>query len=572
MSVRGAGVGVALTLVLALSGASGGVYDDVTAWWHLDDYGSSGPVGSADEIRDQRTWGAVGSYKATSLMGTPEWTAVAPTQGPGGGQVLGGRGMEFTPAVSGGVVTAPDGYLVSNLTLSGDATLVTRFRWDGIADAGQPIGWLYNNAHGANAGWLFGLNGANGEPRAYRYPQNNAQVGWTTQTDTWYDMAVTFESTGASSANVTFYRWEEGGAFQQSAPIAVNWDLGLTGSGTLVGSEAVSGGNARKAFDGTVENLAVWNRALSAADIHEAFGYSDATWSIGIDNGSNDDLRLEGQTDADYTVGEPWHEMRRAVSTGATDANVHFTLSADEANLAHVFHLDVHGTGGGSPLDLDVQVNGQSLGIRTVAGTSDQVYLVPASILSSGGNTLTLQRVGGTAAYVSWDWMELGGAWQVGYDDDGHAEFSHEGAAPDDFYVTDPNWLHLERAIIPTDPDINLHFFLSDELAQPQFPGMTYYYTTEILSQGGGTHPFDILLNGVGVANILASPDGTVVQVGLPWSLLQAGENVITLSYIDSTGNIVFDYHRMEIMPEPTTMTLLGLGGLALLRRRRRKR
>ncbi|NQT51846.1 PEP-CTERM sorting domain-containing protein, partial [bacterium] len=130
----------------------------------------------------------------------------------------------------------------------------------------------------------------------------------------------------------------------------------------------------------------------------------------------------------------------------------------------------------------------------------------------------------------------------------------------------------LERALTPTDPDINLHFFLSDALAGQPFDGMTYYYTTEVISQGGGPHPFDVLLNGALVAHIAASLDHTVISLGLPWALVQGGENILTLRYTDSVGNIQFDYHNLQMLPEPTTMTLLGLGGLALLRRRRKER
>ncbi|NQT51847.1 PEP-CTERM sorting domain-containing protein [bacterium] len=553
--------------------ATAGVYDDVTAWWHLDRADSGTP--GATDVEDQRFWGTAGSYDSTSVHGTPTWTTAVPAQGPGGGPVYGQRGMEFSPTGASPNVTM-DGYRVSNLTLTGDATLLFRANWDGIV-AGQSWAWIYNNAHTFQGGWLLGLN-ATGNPAAFRVGSASTSPGWTTTPGTWYDMAVTMESTSPTSADVTFYRWADGGTFQKSSTNSVNWNLSSVGAGTIIGAETTgTGGNAAKAFDGTMENMAVWNRALSEADIHEAFGGSGALWSIGIDNGSFDDMRHEGQVDATYTIGEPWHEMRRAVTTGTTTANVHFTPpdgpdgdtdpDAYFSALPYVFHLNVHGGTGG---EINVSLNGKSLGTKATSSGADLFWLVPAGSVIAGANTLSIQNTG--SATVSWDWMELGGAWQVGYDDNSHAEFSHEGAAPDDFYVTDPNWQHLERAIIPTDPDINLHFFLSDELAQPQFPGMTYYYTTEILSQGGGTHPFDILLNGVGVRNVLASPNGTVVQVGLPWSLLQAGENVITLSYIDSAGNIVFDYHNLQMLPEPTTMTLLGIGGLALLRRRRRRK
>ncbi len=572
-----------VTVILVASPAVGSVYDDATAWWHFD-MADSGVITNANDIRDQRNWQTPGGYKATAVHGTLEWTNAAVVS-PGGGQNFGGRSLEFNPLVSGTNVQ-PDAYQVDNLTLTGSSTVLTRFKWDGYT-SDESTAWMYNNAFhygdptvAGNGGFLFGIAGSGNDLR-YLFGNQGVVSNLSVTPGTWYDAAFVLTDNG-SADKAEFYLWGEGGALQHETYNVNHISTAIGPNTTIVGGESTSttptGGNAKKAFDGQMNHLAVWNRAISEEEVNEAFGYSPPGWTLGLDNSSNLDLRLESETDADYTVGEPWHEMRRAVTGGNNEATVNFdmTVNAQQPALPFVFHLDNTATGGGQPVDVSVSVNGTSLGTHTVQDNSDQNWWVPANVLQDGTNSLTIRYESGPGSYTSWDWMQLAGSWQVGYDDNSQAEFSQEGTVPSDFYITDPNWKHLERAVSSGSPSTFLHFTLSDELANSP-DKFAFLYTTEVISQNPSSgNPFDVLINGYLLGSVSAQPNNTVLSFEIPSAWLSAGDNVIALDYQLDTGWTQFDYHRLEVMliPEPATFLVWLLGGLCLfgcVRRRRRR-
>jgi len=581
---RAASVWIAAGVVLGLAcGATAGVYDDVKAWWHLD-LADSGVITNAGDIRDARDWFNPGGYKATSVQGTPEWTTAVPSQGPGGGQIYGGRGMDFTPAVDTGGNVTPDGFHVSGtdgLALAGDATLLFRLNWRGYP-SDQTSTWIYRNAYGADQGWLFGLVGADASPALLRY-RTATQGGslmpttaWETEENTWYDLAVVVDENG-SNDTVTFYRWEQGSEFQKATfNVNANFDA-ISGLSTSIGFESTSGINGRKSLDGIIENLAVWDRALSESEIHEAIGSPDPLWSLGIDGDSNVNFNNESSAGNDYTIGEPWGKLSRALTQyGNSQVDIHFDASAEQAALPYVFHLDTDGCRNPG-LPATVLVNGQPLVAQQVVSNTDYQWYVRPELLQTGTNTLSLRYdgpyigYGDGGTYATWDWLELGGSWQIGYDNGTSTEFSSEHDVADDFYVTDPNWKHFEQAVSLAEPDTYIHFFLSDEIAEHSF-----LLSFEALWAENNQTAFDVLLNGTTIRS--SAGDLGLYQVPIDWHsrLMESGENILQFHFTDPRADhrwIIWDWVRLEVqgdrLPEPTSLSLLGLGALALLRRRR---
>lgn len=349
---------------------------------------------------------------------------------------------------------------------------------------------------------------------------------------------------------VEFYAWKEGG----NLVYRKYNNNGITNSinpspYTIIGSEnhvnSYGTGNNIKSFKGEVNHLAVWNRALSFAEVNEAFGHPQPLFQIGLNNGSPFDLRPESETDADYIPGDPWHTMRRAVTAGLPEATIRLPLTGAQRRLPYVFHVET-GTDG-QAAGLELIVNGATNEMRTASNGSHLYWYVTTNLLASGTNTFTLRYAAGPSPYVSFDWLELAGSWQVGVEDNSQTEFIIESSAPDDYFVSDPNWMHLERALSSGDTNVMVHFTLSPELAAKQ----RFRYTTRIISQGDRTnHFFSVEFNGAPLGSYSPVPDGTYLSYVLDRSRVKAGDNVFKVRY-DSpyVGWLQFDFHRLEVLP-----------------------
>lgn len=569
-----------VSLVLFTAGLAGGpvratagVYDTSAAWWHFDYDADTDTMADLDEIRDQRDWGTAalkgtGGKHATTIRGFsggPRWTNSAAFR-PAGGQEYGGKSLLFQTAVDPANSNCwPDTFLVSNLGLAGSATLVTRFRWDGYPTEIEKMSWLYNNAleWGTFRGWLFGVQ-SNAYPRLTLYTQRaTLQMDVAVTNGVWYDVALVLTDGNAASITndtVEFYLYHPTGglSYRKYTTTVITNSIGT--GGTTVGCEAsttgYANGNARKAFIGALNHLAVWNRALTFAEVSEALNSPQPLFQIGLNNNSVADLRPESETDAAYLPGDPWHTMRRAVTATYTDATVKLPLSAAQAKLDTVFHVET--STDGTAAGLSLIVNSTTNAPQTAAPNKDLYWLVTTNMLVTGTNTFSLHYASGPSPYISFDWLELGGSWQVGYEDDSQAEFIIESGAPDDFFVADPNWMHLERAITSGDTNVNVHFALSAEMASKYF----FTYTTRITGQGpGGTnHAFSVDFNNTVLKSYTPVPNGTYLTLPLERALVRAGDNVIKVRYDGMIGGYLqFDFHRLEVAEAPK-------GSLILLR------
>jgi len=556
-----------------------GVYDDAAAWWHFDydpDYNPDAVnVATADDIRDQRAWGSASTKGAggrhasgvRGVLGGPLWTH-APVVCPAGGRRYGALSLRFQQETNELGQVCPDSIKIDNFRLTGSSAIVTRFLWDGITYSSSYPGWIYNNSLEWNTsrGWMFGVRHDGGINRLGMYVgQTPFYLGSSSNiiTGKWYDAAAVITDNGPDNTDtVELFLWPEGETlqYQKFTTSAVTNSAG--GSGAVIGSESFQDGyssptnsNSGKSFKGLVNHIAVWDRALFYEEVLEAFCYPQPLAQVGIRNGSATDMRLETEADPVFTPDDPWHTVPRALREAYPDLTMKIPLTAEQANLNLVFHIRTLDTSpAGQKAQLRFAVNATTNHPIRIGANQDFFWSVPKSQLVTGTNTFTLSYAEGPANWISFDWMELGGAWQVGIDNNSAAEFIMESQAGDHFYITDPVWTHLERAIVRgTDTNTVLHFVLSPEMAS----NVTFSYTTRIVQQGcsEGTqpeppYPFSIGVNGrILYQSTTGVPNNTLITIPFAPDDLRAGENEINLMFNSTNGWLQFDFHRLDTQP-----------------------
>ena len=554
-------------LILTLTGLSparAGVYDDCAAWWHFDYDANSNRLAETGEIRDQRDWGtaaakgSTGRHAAFSYgpLGTPAWTNDVASAA--GGDRYGGMSMAFAALTNGSALCWPDTFWVTNFVLKGSATIVTRFRWDGFAVNSSNPGWIYNNGLSWNEkiGWMFGVRDDN-RLGMYVGQENVKLTSASVTTGIWYEAAAVLTDNGGSDT-VEFYLWTTNATlvYQKVASVSVT-NGASTSVGTIIGAEATatgySSGNALKAFKGSINHIAVWNRALSYAEVLQAFGSPQPLLQVGLNNNSLSDLRPESESVPTYTPGAPWNTLRRAVTAAYRDATLAVPLAAHQ-KLNYVLHVKTL-TDSGSSAGLSLIVNSKTNATQTAGPGTDLYWYIDKGTLLTGTNTFTLRYVSGPCAYAGIDWLELGGAWQIGYEDGNQAEFVNESAVGDHYYVTDPNWMHVERALTFGDTNLVLHFALSSELAKKYY----FTYTTRIIGQGPSSltnYPFSVSVNGLYSKSFPAQANGTYVNIPVDRAVMLPGENTFNIMYngpLNGTegGWIQFDFHRLTLAEAP---------------------
>ena len=557
------------------SRAVAGVYDDAAAWWHLDYDPNYNPavtnVAQLNEIRDQMDWGTASAKGASGkhatgirgVLGGPLWTN-APVVCPAGGQSFGGLSLHFQQETNALGQVFPDAIKIENFRLNDSSAIVTRFNWDGITYRSDFPGWIYNNSldWDNRRGWMFGVRHDGGNRLGMYVGQTAFYLGSSSNISTgkWYDAAAVLTDNGTNSLDtVELYLWPEGGTlqYQKFTTSAVTNLVG--GSGGVIGSESFQDGyssptnsNSGKSFKGLVQHLAVWDRALSYEEVLEAFCYPQPLIRIGVNNGKDTDLRIESEADAEYHPGDPWHTLRRAVTAANPDVTLQIPLNDLQTNLNYVLHLNTLNTSQPNlKAKLKLTVNNTVLRDQTAGRDQDLFWPIPKSQLVAGTNTFRLSYAGGTSPYVTFDWMELGGSWQIGTNNYSAGDFIAEASAGDHFYITDPNWQHLERAVVQgSDSNIVLHFDLSSEMVS----NVLFSYTTRIVSQGRNTgtlpappYPFSFGVNGrILYQSANGVPDNTLVTSPFVPGDLRAGANDINLMFNSTNGWLQFDFHRQE--------------------------
>ncbi len=214
------------------------------------------------------------------------------------------------------------------------------------------------------------------------------------------------------------------------------------------------------AFIGSVQQMAIWKRALTDQEVMEAFGMPrPAIFRTGFDNGSSSEFGGT-RSDATQTIDGlgSWQGVWNTMKAGDT-WTVNFNALRDEAGLPQIF--SIKSLTESAIAMIEPILNDTSLGVMRIAKNGRAFWPVPKNVIRSGENTLEIRRNDGGVGTFKLDTMELGGSLGVGKltyssTDDGRVDPERiKTGVPS---AADPNPQHWPTKLDPSTDIKDLHF------------------------------------------------------------------------------------------------------------------
>ncbi len=473
----------------------------------------------------------------------------------------------------------------------GDFTLVLRLKWDGatittkdwngnMVTFGTDSDYMQTIVRsGFNSGWRFGV-----QPDGRATFVDSQSGGWWSTPDivfepgVWYDFAVIGIDDGDNDS-VAFYALDSDDGFL----VTKWWDYSLLGGadgrvffgprrcwgGFSPNGQNIlaNGGDTLDGFNGNLQFFAMWNRALSADEIHEAWRKSGAgRWSIGLRNNShpyeNGLQEFGGDQDTTFyaNAGSGWIDFPSCVDAGHS-ATVSFNLVKDEEALPFVLQLCGLNTRGAY---IDVSANGRAVGRVKVSDKHAGLLYIPGGTFAVGTNTLTFAVEDGFGAWEP-DYLGLFGSFLQGEKDDSRW---NEGAWDEFGDVAESRrmrmWTESRNCkgfcrVLRSDETWSMSMNVTREIAER----CAFTFSLSTTGWSENLQAF-LLVNGEEVCEFWPH-EGATTTVGIPVGFFQAGENTIEIHEGEHPypgAYIAADFFQMEVgapPPEYPTETIILL-------------
>ncbi len=330
--------------------------------------------------------------------------------------------------------------------LTKECSFFIRFKWSGESPAGNGAQNYFLGAGNSEAyGFVVSVM-SNGCYNTYSGGILNKT--WNSATDVrvkpneWTDFCVT-----VTNRKLTIYSYQEssdgiatyevtGSSTTRTGATNANVLLGLMMDGAVNYGYDPNAGRL-KAFRGSIQSFASWQRALSSEEVRQVFAWP-GTDLVRLGTANNSAKEFEG---------------------GAAPTTISFNVAAKDAGLPQILRVSATSTSAAG--SFDVAVNGVSAGCISVSPGKTATLNVRKNLTVAGANTVTLTRT--SAGSVSIDAIALGGSIQIGNSDGSFSEFAPETYVGKVF--ADVKSLH--RGAIPYHGD-NWPFDVAS--ANPEFP------------------------------------------------------------------------------------------------------
>lgn len=315
----------------------------------------------------------------------------------------------------------------------------------------------------------------------------------------------------------------------------------------------------------SVNQLAIWGRALSEAEVREVMADGlPETFRVGAANGKTQEFSSTLET-ATADVTAVWTNFPAALASGKSVTFRFPTPNAATTNLAEVFRWTATADSAAGKLRIDV--NGKAVEtIDVVPGGTAYAFVKKGVIDRTTGNELTVTRTDGGTGVVTLDSASLGGSWQVGLEDKSSTPFCAEWLNTPSFFVTDTDWSHLRRVVSESANRTNLifHFDIPKELLDKEYRFVHegafngWYQSGDVRDHQGYRIVFnDRVLDEGNVPN-----NYTIVNYALPQELLRERDNVLQwvntgTSSAQAAPYYPVDFFRVFVKPPREGLMLL---------------
>ena len=472
--------------------------------------------------------------------------------------------------------------IFANNNISSEYTVISRLRLDedGMKQTQCLLRIGYNGS--AKKGLMLGFapcapGYTNKYITAFCTPNesgSNTQVNFDTigiPTNTWVDVAVVvgdnhlrigvaFPQTSAFHGNNHTIAFAQTNMWTDNCTL-LSKDYYRFFSETGQTSQQLANGADKTCFTGSVQQMAIWGRALSDQEVMEAFGMPrPAIFRTGFDNGASNEFGGT-RSSASQTIDGlgSWQNIANTMQAGDT-WTVNFNALRDEANLPQIFSIK---SLRGSAAQIEPKLNGTSLGEGRVASNQRFFWPVAANLVREGANELVIERKDGCATDFKVDAMELGGALGVGsasdtYDD---GRVFPELIATGVPSAADPNLAHWPVGFRPfLNNNTNLHFRV---WVDPDVVGVcTSRFWTRVQckkrtssSAVTGQEKFTIFVNGEAKTTFNANGSWKDVDpITFDPGVLRGGWNDFEIRSNEAYTTLywVFDRYRFEtVLPSP---------------------